>query len=221
MSPPWDLGSCLASDATAARLFVYQRMLYSTVVADVVFETARSFPSEVAEPMLEWIRGVDTEQLAAERAARVRNLSAHLARALPTLQGMLGTDLHREWVSRFADAIEFWQARGRTLAENYCLYVAPRLDDLFLSTLARLDGTLSGLAAAPRAASPWSGEPTPPVLDGALATEVFRSPVHLLSATQALPLTVDRPIAASRMERTIAVALLADRSSVVLALDAA
>jgi hypothetical protein len=213
------VGALLASEAPSARLRLYQRLLYSSAVADVVFDRARAGDPDLAASTLAWIRSVNEEHLSVERAARVRNLSFHLQRACPTLAGMLGAEQHREWVASFADSDQFWFAVGRSLPENYCLFLAPRLEDPLLCAVARVDGILSGLPAAPDGVSPWTGERTLPAMKGAVATEVFSSPVRLLTAEGALPNPGDRRVAGESIDRTIVVALLNNQTRVVLAMD--
>lgn len=171
-----------------ARTRVYLRLLYSARFGARVrraLERRRSFTTED----LQFVRSVDFQHLAAEQKARVRNLSFSLRKSCPFLAQLLSESEFRELVAAYADSQLFWQAWGRSLAENFCLFAYRKLLSAGCNReaeVARLDGVSSGVAAsASGAASPWAMRFGLPHECGA-GFESYRSSGRLLSEAGAL-----------------------------------
>lgn len=97
---------------------------------------------------------LDKQRLQVERDARVRNWVAQLRRACPRVAAVAGANFG-QLVSSFASSVLFWEVKGRTLAENFCLHLHGHLSPEFeyLSDVAQLDGVISGVCTGK--ASPW------------------------------------------------------------------
>lgn len=168
------------NDSEATQTQLYIRLLFSAECARQTAEALRTgaLPPRVAG----WVRELDFSRLELERAARLRNLSFYLTRALDSLRALLEPSDWDVLVSSYCDSEQFWQHSGRNLAENFCLYAHDVLQARgqgFLASVARLDGVTSGLHAG--GASPWPG-----VHRGG-ASETLVSAWPLLDAEGSLP----------------------------------
>lgn len=210
-----------STDTSDARLQIYQRLLYSSSASEQILKLAQELPEAFAPRTLALLRTIDVYHLSVERNSRVRNLSRHLERAAPRLTSFLGLSVHRNWVDQFASAPEFWSCRGRSLAENFCLFVAMRLNDQFLRAVAHLDGVMSGIRCAPQASSPWTGRVPHPLVPGSAATEMIESPVRLLTAQGALPTPGSRAYVGDSVTSNVAVVLYPEGTTLVVAIGAA
>ena len=137
--------------AALARTHAYLRALYGQVDCEDI----------------EGLLSLDSDRLRVESEARVRNLAAQLKRACPRVAAVSGPDFGK-YVASFASAAMFWEVQGRTLAENFCLYLvgslSPELD--YLSDVAQLDGIVSGISTGK--ISPWPPMAIPKEIAGVL-----------------------------------------------------
>jgi hypothetical protein len=144
------------NDSAATQTQLYIRLLFS---AECARQTAKALQTGALPPRVAgWVRALDFGRLDLERAARLRNLSFYLTRAVDTLRALLAPSDWDALVSSYCDSDQFWQQRGRNLAENFCLYAHDVLHARgqgFLASVARLDGVTSGLHAG--GTSPWPG----------------------------------------------------------------
>jgi len=183
----------LADDTPQARTAIYQRLLYgsnwSTFVRSVHEGGRVGLPAATAK----LLATVDYERLGAEQRARARNLNSHLARSCASLYLALAPDVRKEIQSSYVNSPDFWVARGRTLAENFCLFTYERLSPSehgFARDVARLCGVMSGLSFTHEARSPWFDlDPATAALplSGALATESFITDWELIGEDGSAP----------------------------------
>jgi hypothetical protein len=195
ISTGFDYSGLLESGDPRARTLLYQRLLYSPSVATLVQSLLRGGGVKASAATVAFLGSIDFERLAVEQWARLRNLSGHLARSCPGLHAVLPREQVEGMLARFVDSADFWTPSGRTLAENFCLYVHrqaypqlhPSLQEL-ARDMAHLDGIISGLCVD--APSPWDEaleQRTAPALGGALKTESFISEWHLIDSEGRLP----------------------------------
>lgn len=184
----FDCARLLESDEPQARVLLYQRLLYSRRTAEEVQSLWRGGGGNISAPVEALLRTVDFARLTIEQRARLKNLSNHLSRTCAGLQAVLPVAEMEEVLARFVDSADFWLPRGRTLAENFCLFVYGQLSPVTHSLardVARLDGIISGLSSDPDAPSPWAehgaGE-VAPTLPGSLKTESFIAEWHIIDA---------------------------------------
>jgi hypothetical protein len=140
-----------------AQTKVYLRLLYSARFGQRIrgaVQRRRPFTSG----SFGFLQSVNFEQLAAEQKARIRNLSFSLRAACELLAKVLPEPQFRELVAAYAESQLFWRGLGRSLGENFCVFAYSKFrgeNALFLAETARLDGVISGVAAAAAQASPW------------------------------------------------------------------
>jgi hypothetical protein len=206
----------LTSDQSADRGQLYLRLLYNQPLSAYLIEQVEMAPASFPAATVRLLRSVNKYHLEVERAARIRNLTHHLARACPRFAAFMERELLHGWVQQFASSPDFWHMRGRTLAENFCLFLYPKLPDPLLSEALRLDGIISGLSADPYVASPWTGAMHQTVVDGAIATELMQSKVRLLGDDGALPCRENLAYVSTPEPAIIAVVLSADRKVIVM-----
>jgi hypothetical protein len=164
----------LGTDSVDARHELFLRMLYSPLFSVRVLAMAQSEPERVPPRSRLFLASIPPAKLAREQEARQRNLANHIARACPRLTSQLTTQGLGPLVARFCDTPFFWREHGRSLGENFCLYVShgeARAKDALIRSLARLDGVCSGLPNRSSATSPWTGESTATDELGILASE--------------------------------------------------
>src|SRR5579862_4952673 len=153
----------LNEDDVQARMALYLRLLYSepdAAAARTALAAGRAAPATLAV-----LRGLDFERLQVERRARLSQLILHLGKQSQPLWVALGGET-RAVVSAFANSPLFWQVRGRTIVENFCLFAHERLEAdgrPFLADLAELVGTMSALMAGLGPSSPWRDHDVPGV----------------------------------------------------------
>ncbi|MFB4373320.1 hypothetical protein RAC92_07040 [Agrobacterium sp. CR_3] len=136
---------------------LYLRMLYSEkyiVAAKRVLESKNG--SEIVNRFL---RTVNFEILALEQAARTRNLMRHLLRAAPSLNIAVEENLRYQMVREFIEGGAFWESRGRSLTENFCVFAIEafmdHLTDFGRDTI-KLGGLVSGILTSNGRPSPWA-----------------------------------------------------------------
>ena len=149
----------LRDDSPLARTALYLRLLYSPRQAEAFRRELEEAPDGMPPATAALLRTVDFTRLAIEQSARARNLLFRLKELSPSLFRIFANDSDLAMVSSFCDSDDFWEPKGRTLLESFCLFAAGRLSGAGGETdaaLARLWGVMSGLQAAPASASPWS-----------------------------------------------------------------
>lgn len=179
---PTSFDSLLYNNDVIARMNIHMRLLYSETDAkraQLALER-RDIPSE----NWEMLAAVNFIRLAVERQSRIGQLVLHLGKQCGPLWSCISQSHIFELVSDFANSEEFWQVRGRTLAENFCMYVHSKFkekENSFLGNLAELLGTMSALMANSEAKSPWTGHRQPSFSVGReIQSEAFLSDFDLL-----------------------------------------
>jgi len=115
-------------------------------------------PDGVPEVIRRFLTGIDFRLLDRERSGRIRNLRGHILRACPSLDQVCDLRTLTELTEALADSDLFWSSIGRSLAENFCLFVATRRKDAlssFALDVVRLNGVVSGLRSGSLQPSPW------------------------------------------------------------------
>lgn len=176
------------------KLNLYTRMLYSEVEANSLRDLAEKHPEKLSDAAIELISSIDFDFLRVEQGARARNLGRQLRCSCPCLTRSFSDSFYESLVFRFCNSPEFWTSAGRSLAENFCLFVYNILradKHYFWSELAKLEGIISGLSKRPTASSPWQGSirevPRRISLSSEGAVEVFRTPFKLISPDGVIP----------------------------------
>lgn len=104
---------------------------------------------------------IKDDDLVAEQQARHRNLFNFLKMSNPPLFLVLEEFQLKTEVSEYCDSDNFWQFQGRTLLENFCLYIYNKpsyMNKVFIREVAKVSGIISGLFQAYRdnsIISPW------------------------------------------------------------------
>ena len=153
-----ELLALIGRDSAEARTDLYLRMLYSPRYALAAQALAQSGDAGMPAATRAFLTTVSFERLRIEQAARTRNLAVALAAGCPTWSSFFDARERFRWISAFADSDAFWRARGRSLPECFALFLFERhsrAGDVLPADVARLDGVIAGLAAAPAAESPW------------------------------------------------------------------
>ncbi|MDR5880859.1 hypothetical protein [Caballeronia sp. LZ032] len=97
------------------------------------------------------------ERAAIERAARTRNLRTVLHDDMRLLPRVLDKTRLLPYVERYTESECFWMHRGRTLIEDFSLFLVERTPaPAAIKVLARIEGVHSGLSASVGANTPWS-----------------------------------------------------------------
>lgn len=182
LSEPSELGGLSLSAADKMRMHL--RVLYS---ADLTKE-APSIESLSTASYRQFMETFDCERLIVERRQRIADLIGHCRRQCEALWRAAGDERLANFMSAFAGDESFWEPRGRSLSENFCLFATARFTasgEEGLADLARLVGVVCGLSAAPDQQSPWpSAKPAPAHLrtPRVVATEAFVSSFDLLDS---------------------------------------
>ena len=194
------------SGSVEARMEIYLRLFYSPTFAALA-ERAITLPRASAlEPgpasVLGCLRLVDFERLKVEQRGRLSQLGRQLRKQAQPLWASLSTEEISRLVATFADAPEFWQPRGRSGTENFCLFAHAAFERegrFFLADLAQLLGTISGSSAHYDRPSPWPNRRTaPPAPSGkVLASEAFVARCSLLDENGHIRDRVPEPAGAS------------------------
>ncbi len=174
--------------AGAQMMEAHLKMLYSAKSASGLEHQAASHPLSALRSTVDFLR------LGVEQKGRVRGLWRHCLRQAPEFFKRLGDEQALALMTRFADAPAFWEAKGRSLLENFCYFVAPLLapTEPGVAEWARLVGIASGLPSKPTHASPWAN-PAPvsaeiAALPRFLVAEAFSASHALLDETGAVAL---------------------------------
>jgi hypothetical protein len=211
----------LQADTARARTELYLRLLYGSRICEEVLAFAARHPERVPATTRAVLGTIDPALLRLEHRARRRNLARHLLRAAPSLALAFEEAVLGEMVEAFTDAPEFWDARGRSLAENFCLFAWERTGPAasFGRDVLRLCGIVTGQSVRPEG-SPWGAEgrePSP--LPGAVALETFVSGWRLVDRAGRLPREDNLEVVSAPVRSRIVVATLADRKVIALSID--
>lgn len=99
---------------------------------------------------------LDSDRLEVEHKARVRNLRTVLYTDMRFLNRFVDKNFMLDVVQGYCGSKEFWQHRGRTLLEDFCLFFYEQLTlDPRLRLLAEIEGTSSGMSIDVMAKTPW------------------------------------------------------------------
>jgi hypothetical protein len=181
----------IQNDAVQARMNLYLRLLYNEGDADIARIAAAR--GQAPPNTLAILRQMDFERLKVERRARINQLMIHLGKQCGALWSALPKDLLRPLVSEFANSEDFWEIRGRNLAENFCLFARTYFnerDQTFFGDLAELLGTVSALMSGSDTPSPWRRHFAPrDNLPGSQKSEAMRLSSDLLDAEGNIRLT--------------------------------
>lgn len=97
-----------------------------------------------------------SERLNIERAARLRNLRTVLHDDMHLLNRIFSRADLLPMVQNYAASPYFWMHRGRSLIEDFCLFVFQSYNiDPLLKLVARIEGVHSGLSASIVLNTPW------------------------------------------------------------------
>ena len=129
----------------AQMMEAHLKMLYSQL-------SASGLELQADHPLSALRATVDFQRLRFEQKGRVRGLFLHCRRQAPEFFKTLGEEQATALMTRFADAPAFWEAKGRSLLENFCHFIAPDLAPTQpgVAEWARLVGIGSGLPAMPK-----------------------------------------------------------------------
>lgn len=142
-----------------------------------------------AHPLSDLISGEREPALQAEQAARQRNLVRHVVRACPRVAEYVGGEELASQINRYSSTPFFWSDCGRSLAENFCVYMVLCGDvseDIVLIDLLRLDGAISGIGNRHTTKSPWTREPTAPRDATQKASEILSFRTQFIDANGTL-----------------------------------
>ena len=102
------------------------------------------------------LQNMSPDRLQVERAARLRNLRTVLHGDMKLMNQKVSKEALLPLVQAYASASCFWQHRGRSLIEDFCLFVAESNDvDPVTRLLAHVEGVYSGLSVSPTKKTPW------------------------------------------------------------------
>lgn len=142
-----------------ARNIIYQRLLYSSQWADFILSILADNSIALPSATRELFESLDYERLRIERNARVKNLDRHFERNCPNLYFCYSKEKLTPVFQEFVNSRDFWLIKGRTLSENFCLYVYKALSketEGFIQDVAMLNGIMSGIASLDgNIVSPW------------------------------------------------------------------
>ncbi len=176
------LEGLLARDSLQARTQLYLRLLYSDAAER---ELNRAVIEVLPAPTQALLKSLDRGRISREREARIRNLAGFIRRGSPALAKFLGEELFLKCIDAFANSFYFWEGKGRTLVEAFCLFCFDKkiINRQEGRDLAQLTGVASGLLANVNRSSPWSDHVLRISRDakGALAEESFECRGDLLS----------------------------------------
>ena len=98
----------------------------------------------------------DFDRLEIERAARVRNLRTKLRKSSLFLSNLLDQQSFLPYTKEFCNSGGIWRKRGRSLLEEFALYLNEAPDTpKEIAAAARIDGVRGALLARPDSPSPW------------------------------------------------------------------
>lgn len=100
-------------------------------------------------------KNIDFARLSVEQAGRIRNLRTVLHSELKFLNLFLSKDEMLPYVRSYCNSEDFWLHKGRTLLEDFCLFLCGQPVDAKLKFLAEVEGTSSGVSFDQRATTPW------------------------------------------------------------------
>ena len=125
----------------------YLRALYTEVEIHGPIDDASDFV----------LRHMDLERLRVERAARLRNLRTVLHGNMYLLSRLIDKKSLLPIVQAYASSELFWQHRGRTLVEDFCMFYTNEWgkSDAVSALVAKVEGVYSGLSASIDVVSPW------------------------------------------------------------------
>ncbi|MFW2438915.1 MAG: hypothetical protein ACN4GR_06030 [Arenicellales bacterium] len=157
----------LVDSTVDGRHSLMSRILYSpafTRQAESCFSKLKTeSPTRVPQKIETLLQSIDASALVIEQNARQRNLTNHVSRASPRLSAYIGKERLADFVSMYSDTPFFWMNRGRTLAENFSLYLHWTNvceSDSFFAALVKFDGVTAGIGNRKASRSPWTGEST-------------------------------------------------------------
>jgi hypothetical protein len=148
----------LAAETPQELARLYLQLLHSRRMANEARRHLTEEPAALGSGARALLETIDFEQLGAEQAGRVSDMLVSLKPVCPGLLATIGEERLHTLVAEYCESEYFWQARGRVLCENFCLFAYGALaerGDGFAADVARLDGVIIGLEAAPFAESPW------------------------------------------------------------------
>lgn len=113
-----------------------------------------------------------------ERVARVRNMRTVLHGDMRLLSRVLDKPKLLPYVQNYVASKYFWMHRGRTLIEDFCLFLVECSSaPMTIKVLARIEGVYTGLSATIDADTPWAAHSK--WHEGGDTFESFRSPFAL------------------------------------------
>ena len=181
-------------DTLSARNDLYLRVLYSPGCSARLGDVMKHHPASLPAATRAFLEAIDPALLALEQVARRRGLLHHILRELPSLKWLFSAEALATLAATFVESDVFWQSRGRTLGENFCLFCVEQSGcpmSLLERDLARLLGVIAGLSAAPDKPSPWSTtqghQRVEGMLPGSVAGEMFLSDFRLVDERGAVP----------------------------------
>jgi hypothetical protein len=155
----------------------YLKLLYSPVFTDQFFATKQTAHCEnFLKPF------INRERLRAEQHARFRNFIFHIRMSLTLLDDILTTEELESITLSYLDSADFWDFRGRSLIENFCLFAYKNLNidnKPITADLIKLQGIVAGLMADCEKSSPWEGGIV--TVNQQIAKESFFSKFKLVS----------------------------------------
>lgn len=139
-----------------------ERLFISLCHSPKLLDTALRLRREGAldEQTERFVAGLDEGRIRAEHRHRHSSMVNWMGLGCRRLRTVLGDEAHDELVGAYTDDEAFYTPRGRSLPENYCLWVYDVLRDRgdeFAAQVAKLDGVASGIKLQPQAPSPWPG----------------------------------------------------------------
>lgn len=144
---PW------SRDTAEARLLFYLRLLYSHTFEATASAFEAALPAETGKLLRLVPPGI-----AMERRARLANLTRYLVKNTSMLGLVVDDERLRSWIEKWVSAPDFWDGRGRTLVESFCLFLYPvlRRHSRYHAEIVRLEGVLAGAPRGNDDQSPWS-----------------------------------------------------------------
>lgn len=154
-------------DCLAARITLYQMCAYSELAVTHSQRLLQSRGSDVSPPTALLLKQVTNRNWIQERCARIRNLSAYLARSSRSV-GSLPSELRQAWVEDFVDSTCFLNAQGRTLLECFALFAeayrreqwpvqrpmdGSSMEDAGIDLV--VEAVAASMVSRPELASPW------------------------------------------------------------------
>ncbi len=185
-----DLNSLFETNKFSNLTNLYLQLLYSQKAAELAKEKLNA---QSASPLvLKLLKTINFDRLSIEREARIGNLTTQLARICRIFFSICPRPRARVYVAQFCQSNLFWEFKGRSLEENFAVFLFDHLKsegEFGLAEVIKLDGIISAVQIATDLESPWKDStsiPSQTVNEMVIPCEEYETPFPLVDSRNIL-----------------------------------